>query len=319
MLKLLKSLLVVFLLNTLCSCALPRLENRSVSSALSIVNANDTRIGQALAPLLQAHPGQAGIYPLQDPLEAFAGRVALIRNAQRTIDIQSYLWRNDTTGNLMLNELLNAADRGVRVRLLIDDNGLAGLDATLNALDSHPNIEVRLFNPFPIRKPKWLGYITDFERVNRRMHNKTFTVDNQVTIAGGRNIGDEYFGATADNLFTDLDLLCIGKVVQDVSADFDAYWQSDSAYPVGKVLVPTEQAAIEQIRHDLSQLQESDPAARYVIQARESAFFQKLLKGNLPLHWATARMVSDDPAKGLDQASREDYLVDELRDFIGQP
>ena len=109
----------------------------------------------------------------------------LVRNAERTIDVQSYLWRNDTTGNLILNELLNAADRGVRVRLLIDDNGVAGLDDKLNALDAHPDIEVRLFNPFVIRKPKWLGYITDFERANRRMHNKTFTVDNQVTIAGG--------------------------------------------------------------------------------------------------------------------------------------
>lgn len=319
MLKLLKSLLVVLLLNTLCSCALPHLDDRAVSNALSPAKASGTRLGQALAPQLQAHPDLAGIYPLQDPREAYAGRVAMVRSAEHTLDVQSYLWRNDTTGNLMLNELLNAADRGVRVRLLLDDNGVAGLDDKLNAVDAHPNIEVRLFNPFMIRKPKWLGYITDFSRVNRRMHNKTFTVDNQVTIAGGRNIGDEYFGATVDNLFTDLDLLCIGKVVHDVSADFDAYWQSDSAYPVDKVLVPTEHAAMERIRQDWSQLQEQEPAARYMTQARESAFFQKLLNGNLPLHWVTARMVSDDPAKGLGQASGDDYLVDALRDFIGQP
>lgn len=319
MLKLLKSLLVVLMSSLLCSCALPHLEDRTVSSALSMSNANGTRLAKSLVPQLQAHPDRVGVYPLQDPREAYAGRVALVRNAERTIDVQSYLWRNDTTGNLILNELLNAADRGVRVRLLIDDNGVAGLDDKLNALDAHPDIEVRLFNPFVIRKPKWLGYITDFERANRRMHNKTFTVDNQVTIAGGRNIGDEYFGATVDTLFTDLDVLCIGKVVRDVSTDFDAYWQSDSAYPVKKVLVPTPHDSIEQIKRDLSQLPESEPAARYVTQVRESVFFQKLMNGSLPLHWATTRMVSDDPAKGLDQASREDYLVDELRDFIGQP
>lgn len=319
MLKLLKSLLVVLSLNLLCSCALPRLDDRTLSTALTPPETEQTRLASVLNPHLHVHPGRVGIYPLQDPREAYAGRVALVRNAERTIDVQSYLWRNDTTGNLMLNELLNAADRGVRVRLLIDDNGVAGLDATLNAVDAHPNIEVRLFNPFPIRKPKWLGYITDFERVNRRMHNKTFTVDNQVTIAGGRNIGDEYFGATVDTLFTDLDVLCIGHVVRDVSVDFDAYWQSDSAYPVEKVLVPTPQSAIEQIRQDLSQLPESEPAARYVTQVRESVFFQKLMTGNLPLHWSTARMVSDDPAKGLDQANQEDLLVGELRDFIGQP
>jgi putative cardiolipin synthase len=319
MLKLLKSLLVVLSSSLLCSCALPHLDDRTVSSALSMSNANGTRLANSLAPQLQVHPGQVGIYPLQDPREAYAGRVALVRNAERTIDVQSYLWRNDTTGNLILNELLNAADRGVRVRLLIDDNGVAGLDDKLNALDAHPDIEVRLFNPFVIRKPKWLGYITDFERANRRMHNKTFTVDNQVTIAGGRNIGDEYFGATVDTLFTDLDVLCIGKVVRDVSTDFDAYWQSDSAYPVKKVLVPTPQNSIEQIKRDLSQLPESEPAARYATQVRESVFFQKLMNGSLPLHWTTTRMVSDDPAKGLDQANQEDLLVGELRDFIGQP
>ncbi|BET25630.1 putative cardiolipin synthase [Limnobacter thiooxidans] len=319
MIKLLKSLFVVPTLSLLCSCALPHLEDRTSSSALPVHKASETRMASSLAPQLQAKPGQVGIYPLQDPREAYASRVALVRNAERTVDIQSYLWRNDTTGNLILNELLNAADRGVRVRLLIDDNGVSGLDDKLNAVDAHPNIEVRLFNPFVIRKPKWLGYLTDFKRANRRMHNKTFTVDNQVTIAGGRNIGDEYFGATVDTLFTDLDVLCIGEVVRDVSADFDAYWQSDSAYPVVKVLVPTDQSAIDLIKLDWSQLEQSEPAARYVTQVRESAFFQKLMNGSLPLHWATARMVSDDPAKGLDQANQEDLLVGELRDFIGQP
>eukprot|EP01030_Chromulinospumella_sphaerica_P016200 gene16200-16011_t len=179
---------------------------------------------------------------MQDPKQAFASRVALARTAEQTIDIQSYLWHNDTTGTLILNELFAAAERGVRVRLLLDDNGITGLDNQLNRLDRHPNIEVRLFNPFVIRNPKWLGYITDFSRVNRRMHNKAFTVDNMVTISGGRNIGDEYFGASHAQLFTDLDVLCVGAVVDAVSRDFDAYWTSDSAYPASKILLPSEPA-----------------------------------------------------------------------------
>src|SRR5690606_35190852 len=127
-------------------------------------------------------------------------------------------------------------DRGVRVRLLMDDNGTAGLDDLLSALHSHPNIEVRLFNPFLVRKPKIIGFLTDFPRANRRMHNKSFTADGVATIIGGRNIGDEYFGAADGLLFADLDVLAIGAVVNDVSMDFDLYWASESSYPADLIL-----------------------------------------------------------------------------------
>src|SRR3546814_13115779 len=103
--------------------------------------------------------------------------------------------------------------------MLLDDNGIAGMDSVLAALDRHPNIEIRLFNPFVLRSPKMLGYLADFPRLNRRMHNKSFTADNQATIIGGRNIGDEYFGARAEGLFLDLDVLALGPVVADVSRD----------------------------------------------------------------------------------------------------
>lgn len=140
----------------------------------------------------------------------------LARAAERSLDVQYYIWHNDMTGTMLLEALHAAADRGVRVRLLLDDNGTAGLDKVLAALDAHPMIEVRLYNPFVLRWPKPLGYVTDFSRLNRRMHNKSFTADNQATIIGGRNIGDEYFGATSGVLFTDLDVLAIGAAVNDV-------------------------------------------------------------------------------------------------------
>src|SRR5690606_2633965 len=133
-------------------------------------------------------------------------------------------WHGDTTGMLLFKAVHAAAERGVRVRLLLDDNGIPGLDDELAALDTHPNIDVRLFNPFLVRTPKLIGYLTQFPQANRRMHNKSLTVDNQATIIGGRNVGDEYFGATRDMLFTDLDVLAVGPVVNDVSADFDRYW-----------------------------------------------------------------------------------------------
>lgn len=315
-----KALITVFLLGTLLQgCALPPLNDRTQSGALSPQLASETKLGKSLAVRLAQNRGKAGIYPIQDPKQAFASRVALARTAERTIDIQSYLWHNDTTGTLMLNELFAAAQRGVRVRLLLDDNGITGLNNQLNRLDRHPNIEVRLFNPFVIRNPKWLGYITDFSRVNRRMHNKSFTVDNMVTISGGRNIGDEYFGATDAQLFTDLDMLCVGAVVDAVSRDFDLYWQSNSSYPSSKILLPTEPTVLDKMDSEELTAEQQERAAVYTTQVRESVFVQDFLSGNLQLQWTEVRMVSDDPAKGLDEASREDYLVAELRDFIAEP
>src|SRR5690606_28947743 len=148
-------------------------------------------------------------------------------------------------GILMLEALHAAAKRGVRVRLLLDDNGIRNLDAELAALDSHPNIEVRLFNPFVVRKPKWIGYLTDFSRLNRRMHNKSFTADSTATIIGGRNIGDEYFGNTDGILFADLDVFTAGPVVNDVAQDFDRYWSSASSYPAAKILPAPDTSLLE--------------------------------------------------------------------------
>lgn len=181
----------------LTSCALPSLKNRTQTVALTSAQAQSTSLAEAVASRTAQHPSLAGIDPLPDPHAAFAARMELARAARRTLDVQYYIWRDDLTGTLLLEELHAAADRGVRVRLLLDDDGIpSSLDATLAALDAHPNIEARPFNPFIIRKPKFIGFLTDFSRANRRMHNKSFTADGTATIVGGRNIGDEYFGAT---------------------------------------------------------------------------------------------------------------------------
>ena len=204
---------------------------RTETHAISAEESRQTLLGQGLAPLEQIHPGKSGIHFLPDAYDAFAARALLARAAQRTLDVQYYIWRNDTTGHLLLDELLLAADRGVRVRLLLDDGGTGGLDATLSALDQHSNIEVRLFNPFALRTPKALGYLTEFSRTQRRMHNKSYTADSAASIVGGRNIGDEYFAATDGVLFADLDVVTTGSVVQEISREFDRYWNSPSAYP----------------------------------------------------------------------------------------
>ncbi|MBN9407350.1 MAG: phospholipase D family protein, partial [Burkholderiales bacterium] len=231
----------------LAGCSLPPLAGRSTSAALELPAARDTQLGRALGPELAAHPGLSGIHALDHPHDAFAARVLLARAAERTLDVQYYIWRGDTTGTLLLAELLAAAERGVRVRLLLDDLGTAGLDGPLAAMNGHPRIEVRLFNPFAWRSPKPLGYLADLRRANRRMHNKSFTVDNQASIVGGRNVGDEYFGATSGVLFADLDVLAVGPVVQDVSDDFDRYWASASAYPAERILPAVAPQAVAEL------------------------------------------------------------------------
>ena len=309
--KLLLMLPLVIIIGALAlsSCtSLPVLEGRVASMAL--VDTDDTRLGRAIAPAALAHPGLAGSHALADGRDAFAARAVLAAAAERTLDVQYYIWRNDTTGTLLFDALRKAADRGVRVRLLLDDNNTSGLDGVLAQLEAHPKIEVRLFNPFGLRKMRFLGFATDFSRLNRRMHNKSFTADNQVTIVGGRNVGDEYFGAVGEISFADLDVITIGPVVKAVSDDFDRYWNSPSAYPLGLLAPQAGEAPPRAV----------DPeAATYLEAVKRSAFMEQLTQGTLPFEWARTRLVSDDPAKVVGTATMDGNIAVKLRDLLGEP
>jgi putative cardiolipin synthase len=296
--------------------ALPSLENRAPSTAM--LDTGSTRLGRAISPLVQAHPGTSGIYPLAHARDAFTARVRLAQAAERTLDLQYYIWNRDMTGTLLFRAVQAAADRGVRVRLLLDDNNTSGLDRTLAAIDSHPKIEVRLFNPFVIRKPR-IGYLIDFARANRRMHNKSFTADNQATIIGGRNVGDEYFEATEGPLFLDLDVLAVGQVVTEVSRDFDRYWASDSSYPADRLLPPVEPDEIEELAAAALEVERHPEAVDYMTALRSSGFDRELAEKRLPLEWTATQMVSDDPAKGLGRAAAEILFPEQLKATLGQP
>jgi putative cardiolipin synthase len=267
-----------------------------------------------------AHPSRSGIYPLRDARDAFAARVLLASHAHRTLDAQYYIWRNDVTGALLFKALRDAADRGVRVRLLLDDNNTGGLDRTLAALDAHPNLEVRLFNPFSVRRPHWLGYLTDFRRLNHRMHNKSFTVDNEVTIVGGRNVGDEYFGAAmAGVLFSDLDVMAAGAVVRDVSNEFERYWNSASACPIERVMPRATSAEFTQLVAKLEAVERSSEAAAYLSAIRELPFVHRIAGGTLEMEWVPVRIISDDPAKILGRAAKKSLLIEKLKRIFGDP
>jgi len=310
---------IVLALAALCAgCApLPALDGRSVTTALQ--DTGDTRLGKAIEPALRRHPGKSGIVALANGREAFAARALLADAAQRSLDVQYYIWHDDMSGTLLFDALRRAADRGVRVRLLMDDNNTSGLDPVLAALDGHPNIEVRLFNPFVQRGWRALGYLTDFSRLNRRMHNKSFTADNQATIIGGRNIGDEYFGAGQDFLFVDLDALAVGPVVRDVSADFDRYWASGSSYPADRIIPPAEPDGLQKLARSAAGLRDKPAARGYMQSINQLRFVHELLDGSLEMEWAVTHMVSDDPAKGLGQAAEHELLPQRLGRIFGVP
>ncbi|HHU93618.1 MAG TPA: phospholipase D family protein [Alcaligenaceae bacterium] len=303
----------------LTGCQLPPLAERVESHAIGQEEAEQTRLGQALSGLSKANPGLSGIQALPDAHDAFAVRALLSRAAEKSIDVQYYIWRADTTGMLLLQSLYNAAQRGVRVRLLLDDNGIQKLDLDLALLHTHPNIEVRLFNPFVLRKPKALGFLTDFYRLNHRMHNKSFTVDNTVTVVGGRNIGDEYFGATDQVLFADLDVIALGEVVKDVSDDFDHYWASPLAYPIDQIVSLRKDQTLNDL--DLERVLRANPerTETYRKVLAETALIQDLLERRLNVEWVKTEMVSDDPSKAEGKAKTKQMLSYQLQRAIGTP
>jgi putative cardiolipin synthase len=194
----------------------PRVESHAFTDTA------ETQLGRQVAPYVATKPEkQSGFYPVNDGIEALASRLLMAGRAEKSIDVQYYLIKNDIVGRTFIYSLVQAADRGVRVRLLVDDMFTSGYDVGLAALDSHPNFEIRIFNPFhrgSVGKVK--SAVTGFGRINRRMHNKSFTIDNQITLIGGRNIADEYFGAREDAKFGDLDVVAVGPIVQEVSAMF---------------------------------------------------------------------------------------------------
>lgn len=282
-------------------------------------DAGDTRIGRAVSPRIAANPRKSGVHPLPDPGDAFSARMSLALAAERTLDVQYYIWNADMSGILLFEALHGAAERGVRVRLLLDDNHTGGLDETLAALDAHPNIRVRLFNPFPNRGHRWAGFLSDFRRLNRRMHNKMFTADGRATIVGGRNVGDEYFGAAGSFGFVDLDVMAIGPVVEEASREFDRYWDSAASCPAGRLLPPSDPRRLQELVSRRS-LIERDPSARAYVEAlRESPFVREMLEGRLPFLWAETRMVSDDPAKALGRDDDAALLSRQLARIIGKP
>lgn len=266
----------------------------------------DTLLGREVEALVAPHGGLSGFQYQVDGIESLASRLVLAGLAERSIDVQYYLITDDLVGGLFIEALLKAADRGVRVRVLLDDILTGGYDAGLAALDSHPHIEIRIFNPFTSRGLRVRDGLFDLARVNRRMHNKSFTVDNQVTIIGGRNIADEYFGAHENQNFGDADVLCLGPVVGEVSGMFDEYWNSRWAAPVEVFARMPEDpdAKLEALRGRLRENRRTVGQTVYGSAVRQDGY-NFLTRQREDYHWAPHQLVADP----LSKTAREDFTA----------
>ena len=288
-------------------------------SSVAIGNTGLSTLGLGASDRAADHPGMTGIELLDDGLDAFAIRKMLLEYAERSIDLQYYIWHDDMTGHLMLAHVRKAAARGVRVRLLLDDNGIAGLDDVLRGMADLPNIEVRLFNPFHCRRFKPADFLFRFRVANRRMHSKSFTIDNQVTIVGGRNIGDEYFAARRQGMFADLDAVCIGPVVHEVSDCFDRFWNSPLAVPIEELVSPLSQTAERKVAKRHSRSNDDAECHSYRKEVANAPLSRRIERGEIDLIWAPVQLVSDPPEKVYQTRKAGGQLIDSLTKIIGAP
>jgi putative cardiolipin synthase len=292
-------------------------DNSIRMSSVTIAGGDNTDLGKSNDKRLRQHPGQSGIYLLKEGLDAFVGRVVLVRLAERSIDVQYYMFHQDTVGRLLIKELVAAADRGVRVRFLLDDIYGGEADDVWLALDSHPSFEVRLFNPFVRGRSKKLQLITRLKTVNHRMHSKTFTVDNQTTILGGRNIGSEYFDADPNLAFSDIDAMAIGPVVPDVSDQFDEYWNSKYAFPITTLKPEVESMGMEVLRQELDNLSEQEATSAYVEALTNSDLAKTLAKETLQYGFAKAVVIYDSVEKMIKRDGwKDELLMTQLAPYI---
>jgi putative cardiolipin synthase len=285
----------------------------------------DNDLVAAISEQNDIHPDLSGYHPIVTGANAFASRSILTGMATRNIDAQYYIWHNDQAGQLMLKDLWEAAERGVIVRLLLDDfNNDAQFDQHLLRFSSHPNIAVRIVNPLMYRKFQSLNFVTGLPRINRRMHNKSMTFDKQITIIGGRNIGNEYLSNDQNSQFADLDVLLIGKVVADIDNSFGSYWSAPISFDI-ETLVTLDKDTTADFLTALDKINENDKnnsrssLSIYKTAIEDSSIDTDLINKRVPFRWTDMQFLGDDVGKLTKSVPRETNLVQQLRTLLGRP
>lgn len=274
------------------------------------VQPDETLLDQELAPLLARHPGQSGVVMLVDGRDAFAARAVASRRAGRSIDLMYYIWQDDVTGHLLLRELWQAAERGVRVRMLLDDINTRGKDGALLAMGEHPNIEVRVYNPFRNRDGlrRLMEMVQRALSVNHRMHNKAWITDGRVAVVGGRNVGVEYFDAAEDTNFRDLDALLFGPAVEEASAIFDTFWNSKQVVPID-ALIRKPRERLAEVMTAIQEETRSPGARRFLEKVETSDNLRRYITRNLQPYWTDRIRVLSDPPDKRGGQDRADWLI----------
>jgi len=274
---------------------------RVASTALA--HPEETVLGRIVEPRAKAHGGLSGFRLFASGSDAFTLRVQLADRAQRTLDVQYFIFKDDDTGQLLMSAILNAASRGVRVRVLMDDTQARGKDDRVGLLAANPNVEVRLYNPFYYRGPvsfiRYAEFALTMSRLDYRMHNKLFVVDNEIAIVGGRNVGDEYFDTGAAPQFGDYDVLAMGPIVRDLSRSFDAYWNDRLSIPV-RALLEGDMATAHKyatLSKNLSEHKEEMRASDEERAVRSGEPLASILGKGTGILWAKAEVLVDSPDK----------------------
>jgi putative cardiolipin synthase len=268
----------------------------------ALASTETTPLATALAPLEKRHPDESAVRLLPTGTDALQARIALARAATKTLDMQYYIANEDNTGKLLLGAALYAADRGVRVRMLVDDLNFKDIDQIMAALNSHDKIEIRVFNPYGSAQRSFSertqNFFTNLSHFTRRMHNKAMIADNQIAIVGGRNLGDEYFSASPTLQFRDLDVFAAGPVTQEISASFDDYWNSSLAYPLRALNKQKFDAReLDKTRDDLRKhwREQAEPLNAKPLNATPLA--QQIAREEMGLVWAPTEFRVDSPSK----------------------
>lgn len=294
-------MLALMLIVTGCSGNLPRPQETSMTE---ITPDTAGYLPRLLARERPVERSFSGYYVLDAGDEALRLRAAMVDAAEHRLDAQYYIWANDQSGRYLAGRILRAADRGVKVRLLLDDINLAPVADLMRQLNHHPGIEVRVFNPSSGRDGvgRWLSLIRDFQRINRRMHNKALIADGVAGIVGGRNIGDEYFGLHEQRYFADRDVFALGPVVADMEAGFSAYWSNRWSFPIQE-LYPASFSA-QEVAASLNALRHSTEETGdwpFAVPESPEAARVELNQFAGHLQWAEGELIFDPPAEDMDQ------------------
>ena len=279
-----------------------------------------TALAKIVLPLRDANPGLTGFHVLYDPLEALAARLQLINKAEKSLDLQYYIWDNDKIGAMALHAIIQAADRGVKVRLLIDDNNAKQMEGIYLALDQHANIEVKLYNPYRFRHYRPVDMVLDLKRINRRMHNKSFIADNQIALIGGRNMSNQYYNVSDNYQFSDVDVMLAGAASDEIIHSFDEYWNDDYAFPVRQLVNPRHYTLrFDGLKQQLQEHNQEVTVQNYLDLANRSHAFDTWLNSRIQLDWVKAEVVKDSPSKIKARAKKEEHLNFQLLKHLEQP